>query len=135
MTEITPGQKGLARQAFERVAPMADSLALLFYARLFEVAPYLRPLFHVDLEELGHSLMAMLQLCMEALDAREDLVYALSNLGARHVEYGARPQDYGPVKATLVWTMQQGLGSEWNAEYEDALEAVFGMIVDLMQPK
>lgn len=123
----------VARAAFASILPQADSLALLFYARLFELDPSLRQLFKPDLQDQGHALMTMLQLCIDGLDERAELSFALRNLGARHVTYGARRENYATVQEALLWTMQQGLGDAWNAESEHALRTVLVYFVSEMQ--
>jgi hypothetical protein len=46
---LTANDIMLVRASFARVAPIKDAAADLFYGRLFEVAPQLRPLFPADL--------------------------------------------------------------------------------------
>ena len=36
---MTPDQIALVQQSFAKVAPIADQAAILFYDRLFEIAP------------------------------------------------------------------------------------------------
>jgi hypothetical protein len=43
MTIMTSEQKHIIRQTFDLVAPMADSVAAVFFRRLFELDPTLRP--------------------------------------------------------------------------------------------
>ena len=42
---MTPDQIALVQQSFSKVAPIADVAAGLFYGKLFEIAPEMRPLF------------------------------------------------------------------------------------------
>jgi hemoglobin-like flavoprotein len=107
-------------------------LGVLFYARLFEVDPGLRALFKTDLQDQGHTLMAMLRLCIDTLDDPAELAYGLRSLGAKHVAYGAKTEDYGTVCDALVWTMREGLGEKWNEETERALSAVFELFTSEM---
>jgi len=41
-------QKALVQTSFAQVRPIADAAAALFYRRLFELDPTLRPLFNGD---------------------------------------------------------------------------------------
>ena len=77
----------LAQQTFATIEPFADEMGLLFYSRLFELDPALRGLFKHDLANQAHSLMAMLRLAIEGLDAPEQFARALHNLGERHQGY------------------------------------------------
>ena len=47
---MTPQQKDLVQSSFEKVLPISEQAAALFYSRLFEVDPSLRPLFKTDIE-------------------------------------------------------------------------------------
>jgi hypothetical protein len=71
---MTPEQVAQVQQSFAKVAPIADKAAALFYDRLFEIAPELRPLFHGDMAEQGRKLMATLAIVVRGLsrlDTRE----------------------------------------------------------------
>ena len=57
---MTPDQVKLVQQSFGAVAPIADTAAALFYERLFETAPAVKPLFHGDMAEQRRKLMATL---------------------------------------------------------------------------
>ena len=48
---MTSDQIQLIRESFALVAPRAEVAALVFYKRLFELDPSLRPLFRPDIEE------------------------------------------------------------------------------------
>jgi Globin len=48
---MTPDQVKLVLQSFARVAPISDRAAVLFYDRLFEVAPSVKALFPADMTE------------------------------------------------------------------------------------
>lgn len=135
LPSISPQQANLAKKAFVRIAPVSDMLGALFYARLFELDPALRPLFKVDLEEQAHSLMTMLGLCVEGLDEKEELIYALHNLGTRHAEYGVKARDYDTVRAAFLWILKEGIGTEWTPELENALAATFDFFTGIMQGK
>ena len=57
---MTPEQVSLVQESFKKVQPIAPQAADLFYGRLFEIAPQVRPLFPADLKEQKRKLMAML---------------------------------------------------------------------------
>jgi nitric oxide dioxygenase len=125
----------LAQQAFATVQPFADELGLLFYSRLFELDGALRGLFKHDLANQAHSLMTMLQLAIEELDAPEEFSRALHNLGVRHRDYGVQPEQYATVRAALLWTFAHALGPAFTPEVEAALTEILSIITDQMQGK
>lgn len=48
---MTPENQALVRDSFAKVVPIAPRAAALFYDRLFELDPSLRPLFQGDMRE------------------------------------------------------------------------------------
>jgi hemoglobin-like flavoprotein len=131
---VTPERRQLAQQAFAAIQPFADALGILFYSRLFELDPTLRGLFKHDLASQAHSLMTMLQLAIEELDAPEQFTRALHNLGVRHRDdYGVQPEQYATVSAALLWTLAHALGPAYTPEVAAALTEVLSIITNQMQ--
>ena len=82
-------------ESFDLVAPQGDELMKKFYDNLFEAAPAVQPLFaHVDMEGQRQALLNMLVVLRESLRDLDDIVPDLEDLGARHVDYGARAEHY-----------------------------------------
>ena len=52
---MTPDQVKAIQDSFAKVAPIAEPAAELFYGRLFETAPAVKPLFRGDMKEQGRS--------------------------------------------------------------------------------
>ena len=65
---MNPEQKVLVQNSFQKVAPIADTAAELFYNRLFELDPALKPLFKNDIKEQGRKLMKMIGMAVAGLD-------------------------------------------------------------------
>ncbi len=126
---LTPRQIELVQQTFALVAPQADEAAQLFYNRLFEIDPTLRPLFRHDIREQGRKLMQMLSVAVHALDHLEDIIPAVQALGERHAGYGVKQQDYATVGEALLWTLEQGLGEAFTTEVKDAWTVTYGVLV------
>jgi hemoglobin-like flavoprotein len=84
--------------------------AALFYGRLFEIAPAVKPLLRGDMTEQGCKLMATLGVVVNSLGNLEAVLPAASALAKRHVDYGVKAADYTPVGAALLWTLEQNLG-------------------------
>jgi hemoglobin-like flavoprotein len=132
---VTLERRLLAQQAFATIQPFADEFGMLFYSRLFELDPALRGLFRHDLANQAHSLMTMLQLAIEGLNAPEQFSRALHNLGARHSDYGVQPEQYATVSAALLWTLEAALGSAFTPEVAAALTEFLSIITNQMQGK
>lgn len=126
-------QKALVQTSFAQIRPIADAAAALFYRRLFELDPTLRPLFKGDLEEQGRKLMDMIGLAVKALDRPDALQPALATLGRRHAGYGVNEHDYETVGEALIWTLDQGLGPSFTTEIREAWTALYRLVADTMR--
>ncbi len=117
---MNPSQIKLVQESFAKVAPIADQAAVMFYDRLFEVAPQVKAMFPVDLTEQRKKLMAMLAAVVNGLGNLESVLPAASALARRHVAYGAKAEHYPVVGGALLWTLEKGLGDGWTTEVADA---------------
>ena len=103
---ITATQKALVQNSFASVATIADDAAVLFYQRLFELDPSLRPMFRGDMAEQRRKLMQVLTAAVKGLDRLEPLVPAVQELGRRHAGYGVAGRHDATVGAALLWTLE-----------------------------
>ena len=126
-------QKLLVQKTFEMVAPIAEVAAGLFYGRLFEVDPSLKPLFRGDLKDQGKKLMSTLKVAVQSLDRLEALVPVVQALGRRHLAYGVRDEHYDIVGAALLWTLEKGLGEAFTPEVKEAWATVYGILAKVMK--
>jgi nitric oxide dioxygenase len=122
---MNPNQIKLVQTSFAQVAPIAATAADLFYGRLFEIAPQVRPMFPEDLREQKKKLMAMLGTAVAGLSNLDTLVPVVRALGRRHGGYGVRAQHYAQVGSALLWTLEKGLGSTFTPEVRDAWATAF----------
>jgi hemoglobin-like flavoprotein len=129
---MTPDQVRLVQQSFAKVAPIADQAAIIFYDRLFEVAPAVKALFPADLAEQRKKLMATLAAVVNGLSNIESILPAASALAVRHVTYGAKAEHYPVVGGALLWTLQKGLGEAWTPDVAAAWTAAYGTLSTYM---
>lgn len=129
---MTPEQVTLVQQSFSKVAPAADQAAVMFYDRLFEIAPSVRAMFPADLSEQRKKLMATLAVVVNGLSNLEAILPAASALAKRHVGYGARPEHYPVVGSALLWTLERGLGESWTPETAAAWGEAYGLLSGFM---
>ena len=130
---MTNEQIKLVQDSFRQVAPIAETAAQLFYARLFELDPDLELLFKGNLTEQGRKLMQMLGLAVNSLDRMEQLLPVVRSLGTRHVVYGVRDKDYDTVGQALLWTLQKGLGEAFTPYVEVAWSNAYATLACAMQ--
>jgi nitric oxide dioxygenase len=129
---MTPEQITLVQDSFAKVEPIADKAAELFYGRLFEIAPQVKPLFTTPVEEQGKKLMTMIGIAVKGLSKLEQIVPAVQQLGVRHLDYGVEEEHFAIVGEALLWTLEQGLGDAWNDELKDAWSTTYGVLADTM---
>jgi nitric oxide dioxygenase len=122
---VTPEQVELVQQSFAKVAPISEQAAVLFYNRLFEVAPSVKAMFPADMTEQRKKLMATLAIVVNGLGHLESVLPAASALAKRHVSYGARSEHYSVVGGALLWTLEKGLGKAWTPETAAAWTAAY----------
>src|ERR1700709_1915972 len=113
---MTPDDVEQVQSTFEKVRPISEAAARMFYGRLFEIAPETRPLFKGDMAEQGRKLMATLAVVVNGLTKLEAILPAASALSKRHLGYGVEARHYAVVGEALLWTLERGLGSAWTPE-------------------
>lgn len=126
-------QKLLVQKTFEMVVPIADVAAGLFYGRLFELDPSLKPLFRGDIKDQGKKLMATLKIAVQSLDRLDALVPVVQALGRRHLAYGVRDEHYDTVGGALLWTLEKGLGEAFTPDVKEAWTIVYGILAKVMK--
>lgn len=130
---MTPEQIYLVKSSFQKVLPLSETAANLFYGKLFELDPSLRPLFKGDIKEQGRKLMDTLNVLVQSLDKLQTILGAVQKLGERHVAYGVQNKHYETVGTALLWTLEQGLGKDFTAETKQAWVETYSLVASAMQ--
>jgi len=125
-------QVKLVQESFSKVVPISEAAAVIFYDRLFEVAPSVKAMFPADMTEQRKKLMATLGVVVNGLSNLESVLPAASALAKRHVSYGAKPAHYPVVGGALLWTLEKGLGDAWTPETAAAWTAAYGTLSGYM---
>ena len=123
----------LVQRSWQKVLPIRDLAAELFYAKLIELDPSLKALFKGNMKEQGGKLMTMIGVAVANLDRPETLMPVLKGLGARHGGYGVKDHHYDTVAAALLDTLQRGLGKAFTPEVKAAWVDVYGVIASTMK--
>jgi len=130
---MTPEQVQLVKNSWAQALPIADKAAELFYGKLFELDPSLKPLFKGDMVEQGKKLMKMINTAVNGLDRLNEIVPAVQQLGVRHITYGVRDEHYDTVGAALLWTLEAGLGEAFTEDTREAWATVYSILADTMK--
>ncbi|MEM1274435.1 MAG: globin family protein [Pseudomonadota bacterium] len=129
---MTPAEIDLVQGSFAKVVPIKDQAAALFYARLFDVAPDVRPLFKADLSEQGSKLMATLGVAVNGLKDLEAIVPVAQDLARRHLDYGVLAEHYPLVGVALLDTLEKGLGADFTPETKRAWVKAYTTLAGVM---
>lgn len=123
----------LVQNSWEKCVPIADTAASLFYGKLFELDPKLKPLFTSDITEQGKKLMTMITTAVRGLNRLDQIVPAVQAMGKRHAGYGVKDEHYDTVAVALIWTLGQGLGDDFTEEVEAAWVKTYTLLATTMK--
>ncbi len=125
----------LVQESFEKVKPISQAASKIFYEKLFELDPKLKPLFPSDEESMsiqGNKLMSMLGAAVAGLSNLDALIPILKDLGKRHVDYKVEAFHYQTVGEALLGTLEVGLGDDFTTEVKEAWTSVYGTMSNVM---
>ena len=106
----------------------ADLIGDVFYSKLFLHNPNLRILFPGSMNDQYKKLVMMLSFIIARIDRPQEMVEEVRSLAVRHVRYGVKPEHYSIVGEALLWTLEKGLGKDWNKELKDAWLACYNLL-------
>ena len=129
---MNPDTVLLVQQSFKKVVPIADQVGEIFYNRLFETHPSVRPMFAQDIKPQAKKLVQMLAMVVQSLHKLETLLPAVQDLARRHQTYGVVDAHYPAVGETLIWTLEQGLGDDFTPELRQAWTTAFQTLAGVM---
>lgn len=129
---MTPEQIELVSGSWAKVLPISEQAAELFYGKLFELDPELKPLFKGDMVEQGKKLMQMINTAVNGITDLESIIPAVEDLGKRHVGYGVTEDHYTTVAEALLWTIGQGLGDDFTEDVKAAWTETYTLLAGVM---
>ena len=134
VTKSEPGLNvDLLETTFATLAPQGEALVKRFYEELFERFPEVKPMFaNTSVAEQEKKLLGALVLVINSLRKPEALVPALTSLGSKHHEYGAKPEHYTAVAETLLDVMAEFAGDLWTEEVQDAWTEALNTVATTM---
>jgi hemoglobin-like flavoprotein len=130
---MTAEQKTLVQDSYASLHPVLDLFGDIFYSRLFEVDPTLKPMFPIDVARQSQKLIAALGVAVASLDRMDRLAAFMEDLGVRHAGYGVKHAHYATVEQALLWTLRMCLGAGFTADVRQAWAEVYGLLSTAMQ--
>lgn len=122
----------LIQDSFRKLTPIADQVGTIFYARLFETHPAVRPMFAEDIAPQAKKLVQMLALVVNGLDKLDTILPAVRQLAQHHRAYGVVDAHYEAVGTTLIWTLRRGLADDFTSEVETAWTNAYRLLSTVM---
>ncbi|HEY4209145.1 MAG TPA: globin domain-containing protein [Puia sp.] len=130
---MNSNQIELVRSSWARVTATDEvTFGIVFYNRLFDIAPEIKPMFSRPLPEQARKLMTILDHVIEKIDAMDDIIENVVKLAHRHETYGVKPEHYTLVGEALLWTLEQELEDEWDDDLKFAWTMCFVTISTAM---
>ncbi len=126
-------QVRIVQETFEKVRPISETAAELFYKRLFELNPSLESLFKGDMKKQGRMLMQMIDFAVKGIDEPDTILPTIQDLGKRHVGYGVKEEYYETVGEALLWTLEKGTGEDFTRDVKEAWTEAYKLLSDTMK--
>ncbi|MEJ8818067.1 globin domain-containing protein [Lacibacter sp. H407] len=114
----------------ERIDPVVAGG--IFYKRLFESAPYLKPMFSESIPVQSKKLMAMIGYVINRLDKLDTILEDVKQLAKRRVKYGVQEEHYEIVGSALLWTLAQALANLFTDEVKQAWANCYNLLASAM---
>lgn len=124
----------IVQRDWERLERFSEAAGALFYDRLFELDPSVRPLFKGDMAQQRVKLMRMIGSAVFGLSQPAVLIPILEHLGRKHAALGVQDQHYPTVGSALLWTLRQTLGPSFGPENQAAWTRVYDELARGMKP-
>ena len=130
---MTPDAIARVKASYDTLARDALALSSRFYEEMFHASPKLRPLFPADLSALQGHFEAALSLVVRNLHEMSALAQPLRDLGAAHIAWGARPDDYLVAREALIAAIRSR-SAAWDETLErDWRAAITAIIVPMLE--
>ncbi len=122
----------LIRESFSAARQNREEFAEDFYTQLFTIAPGVRSMFPDDLTSQGKKLTQLLATAVGGLDNIDTLIEPMRELGARHVQYGAKAEHYPAVAEALIKTLAAATDELWTEAHASAWEKTLNLVAATM---
>lgn len=124
----------IVKESFALIAKIpAEMVGELFYNKLFEIAPEVMPMFgKANMPEQSRKLISMLAFIINRLEKLDTIIEEVAKLAKMHLKYGVKPYHYQPVGEALLWTLEEGLGKNWNSELSSAWSLCYATLSGAM---
>lgn len=131
---LTPHQITELRESWNVLSRDPEALTAGFYARLFDIAPEVRPLFAgIDMDAQGSKLAVAVNLVVRHAANLAPVLPALADLGRRHAGYGVTEAHYDAVGQALIHAIGARLGDGFTPDCRAAWATAYAAVAATMQ--
>jgi len=127
--QLTGVQIRLIKKSWEVFRKMDPAIiGDVFYSKLFLEYPALRKLFKPSMEEQYKKLIDMFSFIVSRLERIDEVTGDIQQMAIRHVAYGVKEKHYTTVGEALLYTLEKGLGNDWNEEIKQAWTTCYAIL-------
>jgi len=127
---LTNDQKALIRASFQKISLHSDEVAAMFYQHLFELDPFIRPMFKSDRRDQQRKFMQTVGTLVAALEMPGQFMPMVAHLGKRHAAYHVEKEHYAVVGKALLWSFEKTLGQDFTPEVRQAWTDAYEWIAE-----
>lgn len=129
---MTPRQTALIEESWDYIITNTEEAGNIFYTRLFEQSPHLKHLFKENMRDQERKLIALITFAVSKVNNLDEISNDVKALGTRHKGYGVKDDMYNDVATALLWTLEKGLGKQWNDEIKEAWTTLYVTLAGIM---
>ncbi len=131
---MTPEQIKSIQRSFQLIEGKEEIVTLMFYNRLFQQNPELRPLFPGEITGQAKKLADALKVVHSSVEQFELLREKLRGLGAKHKsQYGVFEEHYPVFCEALIKTLQETAGTRFDENMKQAWKTLLSQVSAEMQ--
>lgn len=131
---LTASQVDALRTTFVALGDDKDGFAKAFYARLFQMAPAIKPLFaKSNPQDQRRKLMNALTLAVDSIDNIAALVPRIRALGVFHMNTGVEDGHYDIMGEALLSTLDAQLGDAFDSKAKEAWTLTYWLLANEMK--
>lgn len=125
-------QTALIEESWDYVITNTEEAGKIFYDKLFDIAPEVRPLFKEDIDSQADKLISLISFVVGKIDDLESIMKDVEDLGIRHNRYNVEPEHYAKVGEALLATLEKGASDIWTDKHAEAWGIVYNLLSDIM---
>ena len=122
----------LIKKSWHQFLLNAEENEVLFFNRLFEMAPEVKQLFKGNLKELTKKFTSITTFMVSKLHNFEDALKEVKTIIQRNNQYKLSAEYYAFMGDALLCTLENGLAETWNDELKESWATAYFALADSM---